>query len=131
MNSVVVDTDVFSFLFKGDTRGESFAADIEGKRMCLSFMTVAELLRWSIARKWGEARRDSLKHAFQRYVILPYDFEMAACWANIATERTRAGQPISCGDCWIAAAALRHNSLLVTHNAKHFGGITGLRLSSR
>lgn len=131
MDSVVVDTDVFSFLFKGDTRGDAFASDLEGKQSCLSFMTVAELLRWSIARNWGEARRKSLEHALQRYVILPYDVQMAECWANIAVERSRAGQPISCGDCWIAAAALRHNSQLLTHNAKHFGGITGLRLGSR
>jgi predicted nucleic acid-binding protein len=33
-------------------------------------------------------------------------------------------------DAWIAATALRHGLRLVTHNRRHFEGITGLRIIS-
>ncbi len=45
MDDVLLDTDVFSVLFKGDTRGDVYAKDIQGKRLCISFMSVAELMR--------------------------------------------------------------------------------------
>lgn len=51
MTWVVVDTDVFSFLFKGDTRAELYRADIEGQRLAISFMTLAELRRWALSKK--------------------------------------------------------------------------------
>lgn len=130
MDSVLVDTDVFSFLFRQDTRAGAYARDVEGKRLCLSFMSVAELLRWAVTRRWGEARRQSLHAVLRRYVILPYDFEMARTWATIAAERARTGKPISCGDCWIAASAVRHGLPLVTHNQGDFSHITGLTVIS-
>ncbi|MEK6703120.1 MAG: hypothetical protein AABZ53_12715 [Planctomycetota bacterium] len=33
IDSVVIDTDVLSFLFKGDTRGASYAFEIDGKSL--------------------------------------------------------------------------------------------------
>lgn len=131
MDAAVVDTDVFSFFFKGDTRAGAYANDVRGIRLCLSFMSVAELTRWAISHNWGAKRLASLEQSIRRCVVLPYDAEMAECWARIAVERTRAGKPISCGDCWIAAGALRHGIPLITHNAKHFEGIAALRVISR
>ncbi len=130
MDSVLVDTDVFSFLFRGDTRAALYAPGLEGKRLCLSFMCVAELLRWSLSRRWGEERCRVLDRVMQQYVVLPYDAHMARAWATIATERSRAGKPVSCGDCWIAAAAVRHGVPLVTHNRSDFGEISGLTVIS-
>lgn len=131
MDAVLLDTDVFSFFFKGDTRAEMYTPDVEGKQMCLSFMSVAELLRWTIVRGWGEPRRRSLEQALRRCVVLPYDAAMAQAWATIAVQRSRSGHPIACGDCWIAAAAIRHDVPLITHNAKDFSGVDRLRVITR
>lgn len=128
MDSVVVDTDVFSFFFRKDTRRELYRGDLEGRRLCLAFQTVAELKMGSIHGMWGKRRVEQLDRTLQRYVILPYDAEMADCWAEICARRRRAGNPIACGDGWIAAAALRHDLLLITHNGSHFEGIPGLRV---
>jgi hypothetical protein len=43
MATVLLDTDVVSFLFKGDSRGAAYAPLLRGNRLALSFMTVAEL----------------------------------------------------------------------------------------
>jgi len=41
----VVDTDVVSFVFREDTRSELCRPHLEGSRLAVSFMTVAELHR--------------------------------------------------------------------------------------
>ena len=131
MDSVLLDTDVFSFFFKRDSRRELYAPDVAGRRLCISFMTVAELKRWAIERSWGEARRERLVQTLRNFVVLPYDNAMADAWAETAVARKRAGRPISCGDCWIAAGALRHGIPLLTHNGKDFEGISGLEVVCR
>ena len=54
MTSVVVDTDVISFLFKRDSRAEWYRVSFDRKLLALSFMTIAELDRWALARNWGQ-----------------------------------------------------------------------------
>lgn len=128
MDAVLLDTDVFSFLFKQDTRAERYAPEIVGRRACLSFMTVAELTRWAIQHEWGTKRRAVLRSKIRRCTIVEYDSQTAEMWARISVDRQRAGRPISCGDGCIAACAVRHKIPLVTHNARHYEGIKGLRV---
>lgn len=45
---VVVDTDVFSFLYKRDTRGALYLPHLSGKTAHLAFATVAELYYWAV-----------------------------------------------------------------------------------
>ncbi len=54
---VVVDTDVVSFLLKGDTRAQAYRSHLQDKVLALSFMTVAELYRWAYERQWGPVRQ--------------------------------------------------------------------------
>jgi len=60
MDSVIIDTDVLSYLFKGDTRAESYRSQLHGKLGVLSFMTIAELDFWANARNWGATRRAAI-----------------------------------------------------------------------
>jgi len=130
MDAVIIDTDVFSFFFKRDSRRGLYVDDVVGRRLCLSFMSVAELRKRAIVRKWGRQRRDRLDTTLRRYVILPYDDAMARCWAEASAHRQQQGKPISCGDCWIAAAALRHGLPLVSHNGDHYVDVPNLRVIS-
>ena len=43
METVLLDTDVVSFLLKGDNRAEAYVPNFQDRRLALSFMTVAEL----------------------------------------------------------------------------------------
>ncbi len=43
METVLLDTDVVSFLLKGDSRAEAYVPHLQDRRLALSFMTVAEL----------------------------------------------------------------------------------------
>ncbi len=50
--SLVLDTDVVSYLFKGDTRADALRTHLVGRLLVVSFMTVAELDRWALAEDW-------------------------------------------------------------------------------
>ncbi len=57
MGTLVVDADVLSFVFKDDTRATDYRQHLVGQTVVVSFMVVAELDRWALARHWGQARR--------------------------------------------------------------------------
>lgn len=128
MEPCLIDTDVFSYMFKADARGTAMARRIGTAQMHLSFMTVAELLRWTLARGWGESRKRQLHESIGRCVIVPYHAGVVEAWARITDERSRGGRPIACGDCWIAATSVVHKLPLVTNNKSDFAGIAGLRV---
>lgn len=127
METVLLDTDVFSFLYKGDSRGKEYQPDLIGKRLAISFITVAELYRWTIHRKWAAKRIAALRNRLTSFLVVPYDDLMAWEWARISSVK---GRPISASDAWIAAAALRYRIPLATHNRKHFQHISGLKIVS-
>jgi predicted nucleic acid-binding protein len=130
MDAILLDTDVFSYFFRRDSRRELYESDIRDHQLCIAFMTVAELKRWAIERNWGESRRERLAQVLKHYVVIPYDANMAEAWAEIAVARKRIGREITCGDCWIAAAAVRHDIPLCTHNLRDFRDIPGLEIVS-
>ena len=80
---MVVDTDVISFLFKGHTTGSLYRADLDGRALLISFMTLAELDRWAIQATWGEKRRDCLKLYLQPFVVMPYNRALCLAWAEV------------------------------------------------
>ena len=61
MNAVVVDTDIVSYLFKSHPIAFQYLPHLTGLSPIISFMTVAELDRWVLEARWGEARRDRLR----------------------------------------------------------------------
>jgi len=126
--AVVLDTDVWSFLFKGDSRADYYRPHLEGNVLCVSFQTVAELYQWIETASWGERRRERLHHWLGRFQVLVYDDATAAIWARIRASREKKGLPLSAQDAWVAACTLRHNCLLLTHNVGDYEGIDGLQI---
>lgn len=57
---------------------------------------------------------------------LPFDSDAANHYANIVSERTRQGSPISVEDAQIASIARANRLSLATRNGKDFANIEGL-----
>jgi len=119
-DSVLLDTDVASYIFKNSPRAKPFRAHLTGKRVALAFVSIAELFKWTLKRRWGPKKVAELENALRRYVIIPYDRELAWAWARVVSSCEDAGRPIAPSDAWIASAALRHDLPLLTNNQKHF-----------
>ncbi len=125
---LVVDTDVISFAFKGDTRAKFYEPHLNGRQIVISFMTVAELYRWSEEKNWGMKRAVSLEQHMRNFIVCPADPKLCKIWGRVMAESKIRGQNMSCADAWIAATALSFEIPLVTHNGKHYSGVTNLKI---
>src|SRR5919109_1383276 len=65
----LLDTDVVSYGFRGDTRADLYRDYLSGTELAVSFMTVAELRRWALVRGWGMSRREQLERYLHRFDI--------------------------------------------------------------
>jgi tRNA(fMet)-specific endonuclease VapC len=128
LQPVVVDTDVVSYLFKGDTRAAGYEPHLIGRTPVISFMTVAELDAWAAQRNWGQPARERLEQSLSRYTIHFSDRRLCTLWATVTTAARRAGHPIGVADAWIAATALLLSAPLVTHNPSDYAGVPGLTI---
>jgi predicted nucleic acid-binding protein len=130
MTTVLLDTNIVSYLFKRDSRATLYAPHLVNRELAIAMMTVAELFQWAAIRNWGKPRVRRLEQHVERYTILPVDTELCRRWAEVRARRSRAGSPISPQDAWIAATALRYNLALVTHNPDDYQAIPGLTIMS-
>ena len=128
MDIILLDTDIFSFIFKGNNRLQPYIPYLEGKILAISFMTVAELFQWASIRKWGINRINRLEKSFNNYLIFPCDIELCRGWGEVRALCRAAGHPISPQDAWIAATALHYELPLATHNISDFEKVKGLNL---
>lgn len=71
---------------------------------------------------------EQLEQFFAPYVSLPFDDEAAVIAGQVRAELAAKGTPIGPYDLQIAAIALAHNLVLVTHNTREFKRVLGLSI---
>lgn len=117
---VLLDTNVWSMLVKEDSRAALFKVALSGKRLSVSFITVAEVYKWQFSRHWGEAKSRQMSAALRRYVVVPYQERIAEFWGKIASATDSIGRQMSDNDCWLAAIAASYGIPFATANVEHF-----------
>jgi tRNA(fMet)-specific endonuclease VapC len=115
---------------RGRHSGRVVSAHVKGKTIALSFITVGELYVWTVKRNWSPKRIAALEQRLKAAVIVPYDLELCKEYGRVKAGLLTTGRVVPANDLWIAVCALRHSIPLVTHNAKDFDGIPGLRVIS-
>jgi len=126
--TLIVDTNVLSYLMRGDKLAQLYAPHLQGKLLAITFITVGELYYGAEKRNWGQQKRKHLETTLRNFVVIPYDHETARCYGRLVAGCERRGRPISCADAWIAACAIRHAVPVVTHNVEDFGNIPDLNV---
>ena len=129
MSTLLLDTDVFSYLFKDHPLADPYQPHVKGHTLAISFMTVAELFQGAFRAGWGTKQIERLESRIASYVVIPSSNAMSKRWGEVRF--IRRAQPISPEDAWIAAAALQGDWPLVTHNAGDFHGIPGLTIITK
>ena len=124
----VIDTDVWSYIYKGRDEAKLYEPHLFGNVLVISFQTQAELLHGSLAAGWGARRRQDLESRLQRYVVEHSSDAVCLQWAEAMSSARRNGRPIAAADAWIAATALHLDVPLITHNVNHFVGVDGLKI---
>jgi tRNA(fMet)-specific endonuclease VapC len=94
MSTVLLDTNIVSFIFKRDSHAAAYAPLLQGNRLAISFMTAAELFQWAIVRNWGQARFDRLEQSIATYLIIPPDLNLCRAWGRLRAERQQVGRSI-------------------------------------
>jgi tRNA(fMet)-specific endonuclease VapC len=119
MAVVLLDTSVASLFMPHRPRGavralyEPYLID---NTLALSFQSVAEIWKLAVGRRWGQRRCDELDAFLRRFLIIPYDYELARVWARLCVEAERGGRRLETGDAWIAATAVHRRLTLFTHD---------------
>ena len=126
MSTLLLDTDVFSFLFKDHSLADAYRPHVKGHTLAISFMTVAELYQGAYRAGWGAKQIERLESRIAAYVVIPSSHAISKKWGEVRVMRR--AQPISPEDAWVAAAALQQGYPLVTHNARDFQSIPGLSI---
>jgi predicted nucleic acid-binding protein len=126
VDALVLDTNIVSYLMRGDSRGEVHRRHFQGKTLAISFMTVGELYEGAYRRGWSEKKFGGLREQIKTYLVIPFSPIVCEMWGRIRAERK--SQPIAVDDGWIAATALARECPLVTHNPEDFTGIAGLQI---
>ena len=129
---IVVDTDIFIWLHRAKERATLYAPLVAGKRLVLSFASVAELWRGAYAQGYNEDSRRRLEASIGLAVVAPPTIELTHRWARLTNEARATGHPLGqkaqTHDAWVAATAYHFDLALITGNRRHFEGSPGLNL---
>ena len=128
MPQIIVDTDVFSYIFKKDSRALPFRSYVDGIEICLAFATVAELFFGAYNANWGSKTFAEMEKELTKYMILRSNYNICRLYGKGRFKCKK--QQIDDPDYWIAACARYYNVPLLTNNWRHFKDIEGLQLVS-
>lgn len=134
MNVILLDTTVASLLHprrKGDALRRRYEQHMRGRMLAISFQTVAELWDWAEKNDWQERARSGLDAFIRRFLVVPYDYELARTWARVMNAARCEGRRFEAADAWIAATAVHREVPLLAHDADFVGrAIPGLNVIS-
>lgn len=134
--SFMLDTNTCIYLMTGNqavwqqnilARLESLGASEE---VCLSSIVVSELNYGVQKSRWRKANGSLLQEFLMDFQISAYDEAAAQRYGPIRTALEKKGHPIGPLDTLIAAHAVSLDMVLVTHNAREFARVPGLRVEN-
>lgn len=127
---IILDTNVLSELMRAQpaTQVTRWLSTLAPSSLFTTSITQAEILHGILLLPAGR-KRDAIRTAAGEMFdqdfagrILAFGGEAAPAYARIATDRRRAGRPISQFDAQIAAIAASERARLATRNVEDFAG---------
>ncbi len=128
----MVDTDVFVWLSRGKAQAARYAPLVVGRRIVLSFATVAELWRGAYTKGYNESSRSDLEAQIGATVVVNPTSALTHQWARLVREMRSVGHPLGqsaqAHDAWVAATARLFHLPLLTENRRDLAGVPGVEL---
>jgi tRNA(fMet)-specific endonuclease VapC len=123
----MLDTDVCSYLLRGETSVVSALQAAPRSSICISAISIGEL-RIGATLKRSRRLHAQIDRLVDTITVAPFDNSAATELGAIAATLSRSGTEIGQYDVLIAAHALSLGVILVTHNLKHFTRVSHLRI---
>lgn len=101
---------------------------ISENQIGVSVITQAEMFYGSYKSIFPEQSRAKQDDFFRRFKVIIFDSTCADYYAQIRAYLEKLGKPIGGNDMLIAATALAHNLILVTHNTGEFSRVPDLQI---
>lgn len=129
MPRYMLDTDISSYLIRGDHPEVTDAFRQHFPDVCISAITAAELQYGAQKRKSRLLTRNV--NAYCNLVpICEWTREAAEAYAEMRVELEKHGTPVGSMDILIAASAIAEGAILITNNIAHFSKIGKLRVEN-
>ncbi len=124
----LVDTDVVANALKGRAEEVTLLTNLSPQGLAISLITYGEIYDGIYYGRDPQAN-ELIFQQFLRWVdVLPLNRTLMRQFARIRGYLRRSGQSIPDPDLLIAATAIHHNLMVVTHNTRHFSRIPNLTL---
>ena len=124
----LVDTDVVANALKGRAEEVTLLTNLSPQGLAISLITYGEIYDGIYYGRDPQAN-ELIFQQFLRWVdVLPLNRPLMRQFARIRGYLRRSGQSIPDPDLLIAATAIHHNLMVVTHNTRHFSRIPNLTL---
>jgi tRNA(fMet)-specific endonuclease VapC len=101
---------------------------VDDSMVAVSAITKGEMFAGSARSQQPQHSRAVQDAFFIRFASLPFDDAAADQFGRIRAALEAAGTPIGPYDMQIAAIALVHGLIVVTHNVREFGRIVGVQI---
>ena len=125
--SFLIDTDVCSAYLRGP--GPLFHRFMQySGRLNVSAVTLAELYTWTLRRNSSPRFQAVLNALLNDVQVLEVDHAIARRFGEVRAQLLDQGQSAPPMDMLIAATALVHNLIVVTHNIADFNHVPGLQV---
>ncbi len=132
---VVVDTDVWSWLFGRKTRAhartDEWRAALIGREVVIATQTRAEVLTWLAKGELGPSRAAAIETQLDSTRTVPVTEEVVRAYAALTAECIRRGTGLHdgkhTGDRWVAATAIAIGAPLLANDGI-YRDAPGLRL---
>lgn len=123
-----LDTNTLIYFFKGIGRVGEHLRNTPPREISVPSVVLYALEVGVALSPQRENRRRALDALLQAIRVLPFDEAAARAAATVRRTLEQAGSPIGPLDTLIAGTAIAHSVVLVTHNAREFSRVRGLKM---
>lgn len=125
----LLDTNVFVDMLRGNlTHAYEMMRKSDAFFFATSAVVRAELLCGASKMEKPEQERFRVESLLLPFACLPFDDACAVQYGRIRAHLERKGEKIGANNYLIAATALAHSMVLVTHNVREFCRVPGLQI---
>ena len=125
--SYLLDTNICSAWIRGDRKIHAKMRQYAGN-LYLSTISLSELYVWPYRKDRSTLLFQRIEKLRQEVHILPFDETEAKIFGKVRGEQLCHGISFNTFDLQIAATALAHNLILVTHNIEDFMNVPELHI---